>query len=93
MSSVKVYSPGEQKRLLQPVLRQGSMRAIALLGRRQWEIEKLALARGLGIGVEEYGDASFHKSLVDLDRESMEEAADLVWYESIYSLKENGVIP
>lgn len=90
---VKTYTPADQERLLRPALRQGSLRAYALLGRKQFEIEQLALSRVMSLGHDEYGDASWHKSLDQLDGESMEEAADLVFYESVYSLKEAGVIP
>jgi hypothetical protein len=34
----------------------------------------------------------FHQSLEELDRESMEEAADMVAREAVYDMKERGVI-
>lgn len=90
--SVKTYTPAEQGALLRSYARQGSFRAMALLGRKQYEIEELMIHRALSIGLEEYGDSAFHKSIADLDRESMEEAADLVMYEAVYSMRETGAI-
>lgn len=90
--SVKAYSPQEQGRLLRPALRQGSFRAMALLGRKQWQIERLALERVMSLGNDEYGDASWHKSLDELARESMEEAADLTFYSAVYGLREEGAL-
>lgn len=89
---MKTYTPAEQERLLREHMRQGSFRAMALFGRKQHEIEQLMLERAMGVGLEEYGDAAFHKSLDVLDRESMEEAADLVLYETVYNMRERGVI-
>lgn len=89
---IRTYSPAEQEQLLRQHARQGSFRALALLGRRQHEIEDLMIERAMGVGLDEYGDQSFHLTLPQLDRESMEEAADLVMYETIYNLRERGLI-
>lgn len=89
---MKVYTPNEQKRLLEDYARQGSFRALALLGRKQYEIEQLMVERAMSVGIDEYGDGAFHKTLDQLDRESMEEAADLVMYEAVYSMRERGVL-
>lgn len=91
--TIKTYTPDEQLRLLKENARQGSFRAMTLLHRKQYEIEDLMLVRAMEQGLAEYGDASWHKPLDVLDRESMEEAADLVMYETIYNLKERRVIP
>lgn len=89
---MKTYTPDEQERLLREHARQGSFRAMALLGRKQHEIEQLMLERALSVGLDEYGDAAFHKPLEVLDRESMEEAADLVLYETVYNMRERGIL-
>lgn len=89
---MKTYTAAEQKRLLESHARQGSFRALALLGRKQFEIESLMIERAMGVGLAEYGDAAFHKPLDVLDRESMEEAADLVMYETVYNMRAQGVI-
>lgn len=89
---MKVYTPSEQLELLTANARQGSYRALVLLGRKQHEIEQLMLERAMSIGLDEYGDAVFHKSLAEIDRESMEEAADLVMYEAVFSMREAGLI-
>lgn len=51
------------------------------------------LQRCMGLGLEQYGDSLFHKTLDEIDEESMQEAADLVAYEAIYDAKQKGVIP
>lgn len=89
---MRAYSPDEQRRLLTNFARQGSFRALALLGRKQHEIEKLMVDRAMHVGITEYGDKAFHKTLHELDIDSMEEAADLVMYEAVYSMREMGVI-
>lgn len=89
---MKTYTPAEQERLLREHMRQGSFRAMVLFSRKQHEIEQLMLERAMGVGLEEYGDSAFHKTLDQLDRESMEEAADLVLYETVYNMRERGVI-
>lgn len=91
--TVKTYTAAEQEELLRRYMRQGSFRAMALLGRKQHEIEQLMLERAAGVGITEYGDETWHKPLEVIDRESMEEAADLVFYETVYNLKERRVIP
>jgi uncharacterized ferritin-like protein (DUF455 family) len=63
-----------------------------MIHRNHVEIEKLMLDRVSTLGYEQYGDAMFHQSLEELDRESMEEAADMVAREAVYDMKERGVI-
>ena len=89
---IRTYTPTEQHALLSEHARQGSFRAMALIGRKQHEIEQLMISRAMGLGLEEYGDAAFHKTLDQLDQESMEEAADLVMYETVYNMRERGII-
>lgn len=90
--TIRTYTKAEQANMLTQAARAGSMRAYALMGRKRLEIEGLMLQRAMGLGLDEYGDASFHKSLDELDRESMEEAADLVMYEAIYDLRSRGYL-
>ena len=51
------------------------------------------LERTATLGWEQYGDEMFHQTYDELDREAMEEAADMVAREAVYDMKEKGVIP
>jgi hypothetical protein len=56
------------------------------------EIEALMLRRVMTLGYEQYGDEMFHQTRSRLDKESKEEAADMVARESVYDMIEKGVI-
>lgn len=91
-SQVKVYTPDEQMNLLRAHSRKGVWRSMSLLHRKHVEIEELMLQRTMTLGLEQYGDVMFHQTRHALDRESMEEAADMVAREAVYDMIENGVI-
>ena len=63
-------------------------RLASVLTRKLPELWELCIERGMTIGVEQYGDSSFHLPLVELKREVNEELADALWWESIYGAKE-----
>ncbi len=87
--TVKVYAPSEQKRIIEEHVQQGSYRLAVLLHRRRGEVIKMAVERSMGIGLVDYGDKSFHKSLDMLEEETMQELSDGVVYQSLYSWKEH----
>lgn len=91
-SQVKVYTPEEQYRLLEKHMRRGVWRSLSLLHRKHVDIEKLMLERTMSLGLEQYGDVMFHQTKDTLDRESMEEAADMVAREAVYDMIETGAI-
>lgn len=66
---------------------------MALFGREMFQLEQLMLERTMGVGLAEYGDGMFHKSLEQLRQESREEASDQIAYQAIYCAKELMVIP
>jgi hypothetical protein len=86
------YDPAEQERLIRSAMPTAVYRTSCLLHRKMDEMIKLALRRGITLGIEEYGDESFHKNCDKLEWETMEELADAIFYQAIYHLKEEGVI-
>lgn len=92
-SRLKVYSLQEQRQLLEKYCRFGVWRSISLLHRKHVEIEQLMLERVVTLGYEQYGDEMFRQTRPELDRESREEAADMVARETVYELIERGIIP
>ena len=56
------------------------LQMIAELSAHWNEIEQLAIDRAEGIGVREYGNASFRKPPSELRRERFEEYADALFY-------------
>ena len=74
-------------------MRAGVWRSISLIHRKHLEIEALMIHRAMTVGLEEYNDKAFHMSTDQLDREAMEEAADMVLYEAVYDMIEKKVIP
>lgn len=47
------------------------------------ELVELAVERATSIGAAEYGDASFHKTPLELRRDRFEEHADAIFYASV----------
>lgn len=93
MARIKTYSPAEQERLIRSCMPTAAHRLIALLHRKQMDIIDLAIYRGVTLGVEQYGDATFHLSIEQVEKETWDELADGVFYQSVFHLMENGVIP
>ena len=56
------------------------LRIIAEIHAHWDDIVALSVERAEGVGVTEYGDASFHKSSAELRRERFEEYADALFY-------------
>jgi hypothetical protein len=92
MARIITYSPEEQERLIRSAMPTASYRLGCLLFRKQKEILDLAIHRGITLGVQEYGDATFHLPLAQVENETWQELADGVFYQSVYHLKEKGVI-
>lgn len=55
-------------------------------------LKALMLERAEGVGVGEYGDSSFRKSVSVLERDVLEELADALWYLSCKRLCEKGLV-
>lgn len=87
---MQIYTPSDQAKIIDRWSLQGSYRLMALLHRRQHEVIALSRHRLLSLGFEQYGDAMFHQTLTELERESLEELADGVNRQAVYSWLEAG---
>lgn len=91
---IVTYTPEQQRALLEKHALFGLYRAHSLIHRKQNTIMALMLDRcASDWALKQYGDEMFRQSYDELDRNSMEEAADLVAREAVWDMKEKGVIP
>jgi hypothetical protein len=89
---ITTYTPAQQREFLTD-MQQSRYRLMALLNRKGAEIEQLARHRAIDIGIPQYGDSTFHRTMDQLEYETWCELADGVVYQRIYELKETGIIP
>jgi hypothetical protein len=91
--TIKVYTVAEQQRILREHMRFGAFRTLALLGRKMHAMGELALERAAAPeAVEKYGDAMFHQSLSELERETWEELADALNRQAVYDARAKGLM-
>ena len=90
---IRVYQPDEQQRIVESMYPNAVHRLTAKLQRDRARLWKLALHRGVTVGVQQYGDQSFLLGRSALDHEVDCELADGLYYEAIYAAKEAGIIP
>lgn len=89
---IQTYTVEQQREFLKD-LSQSRFRLMALLNRKAHELDALARHRAIDIGVPQYGDSTFHRSMEQLEYETACELADGIVYQRIYDLKEKGIIP
>lgn len=89
---IRTYTIEEQVRLLDSAYPRNYLRAAARINAKHRELHALMLRRVRGIGEEQYGDATFHKSKAELIVECDEELADALMYDALIELRESGVI-
>jgi hypothetical protein len=90
--AIQTYTVEQQRDFLRH-LSQSRYRLMARLNRKAMELEKLARHRAIEIGIPQYGDATFHKTMDQLKYETDCELADGIVYQRIYELKDKGIIP
>jgi hypothetical protein len=92
MSSIRTYNQTQQLEIIRRFSKQGTLRVSALMLRKQADVIRMCEHRAMSIGIEEYGDSSFHLDLPSIEQATMEELADAVLYQIVYSAKERGII-
>lgn len=83
-SGQHTYTREEQERILRRHAREAVGQLAARLVADRDRIEELAIERAMGIGADDYNDASFHKQGPELLREVHEELADGIVYQAIF---------
>jgi len=92
MSNIRTYTPLQQRELIRRYAKQGTMRVACLIFRKQDQIIQMCEDRAMGLGIEEYGDDTWHLQLAKIELGTMEELADAAFYQVVYSAKESGTI-
>lgn len=88
---IRIYSPADQRRILEQHMRQAAYRTMTLTHRKMHELMKLAIDRAMAKeALEAYGDSMFHQSFDELEQETREELADAFNRQAVYSWKERG---
>jgi len=88
--TLKIYTRREQENILRQYSVQATYRMAALLHRKRDLLHVMMIERAMGLGYDQYGSAMFNQSFEELERETLEELADGLNRQSIYSAKEKG---
>ena len=88
--SIKTYTRYEQERILRKYNVQATYRMTALLHRKRDLLAELAIERAMGLGFDRYGSSMFQQSYDELERETLEELADGINRQCVYSARERG---
>ena len=87
------YSPDQQRAILEAHMKQAVYRTLALLHRKADALVALAVERAMSPeAFAQYGDAMFHQSLAELERETAEELADALNRQAVYDAREKGLL-
>ena len=77
------YTPQKQRSIVNRNIRQSTFSLMSILGANISRIETMAVERANTLGLEEYGDKSFHYDSDKLLEEIFEELADAIFYNCI----------
>jgi hypothetical protein len=92
MSSIKTYTPTQQRELIREYAKQGTMRVSCLMFRKQDDVIQMCEDRAMGVGLERHGDQSWSLGLEQIELRTMKNLADAAFNQVVYSAIEAGAI-